>query len=361
MSDPHPRDPWDKYGWSIGVVWLGFLGFPAYAAMTASTAWGWRLVTLVLIAGFGAVYAYGSWRASREDTMAQVRRTGWRYVAAMVLIMALVLPVARMQTLGMVTFVVAFGMFTLPLGWALGVFAAGLAATIAWPYAEGVLSDTWLLTLIVVMVGVSTLTVRLVEVRQERHRAMTDELALVAERERVARDVHDVLGHSLTVVTVKAELAERLVDLDPARAKVELAEIRDLTRQSLAEVRATVAGLRVARLTDELVAARSALVGAGIEAEVADDVAVVDPRHRMVLAWTLREAVTNVVRHSGATRCTVRLGPSWLEVSDDGRGPGEAAEGNGLRGIRERIARSGGSLLFGSGPAGAGTTVRVEI
>ena len=84
------------------------------------------------------------------------------------------------------------------------------------------------------------------------HRALTDHLAVTTERERVARDVHDVLGHSLTVITVKAELAERLVDTDPERAKAELAQIRDLTRQSLAEIRATVGGLRVARLTDQI-------------------------------------------------------------------------------------------------------------
>ena len=94
---------------------------------------------------------------------------------------------------------------------------------------------------------------------------MSRELALVAERERVARDVHDVLGHSLTVVTVKAELAERLVDLDPERAKAELAEIQTLSRQALAEIRATVGGLRAARLGDELASARTALAGAGIE------------------------------------------------------------------------------------------------
>src|SRR5690606_543184 len=125
------------------------------------------------------------------------------------------------------------------------------------------------------------------------------------ERERVARDVHDVLGHSLTVVSVKAELAERLVDVDPARARAELVEIQSLTREALAEIRATVSGLRVARLGDELVAARTALTGAGIEADLPENPDVVDPRHRIVVAWVLREAVTNVVRHSGATRCTV--------------------------------------------------------
>ena len=110
-----------------------------------------------------------------------------------------------------------------------------------------------------------TAAIRLMTDRGQEYEAMSRELALVAERERVARDVHDVLGHSLTVVTVKAELAERLVDLDPERAKAELAEIQALSRQALAEIRATVGGLRLARLDDELASARTALVGAGIE------------------------------------------------------------------------------------------------
>src|SRR5699024_3537237 len=147
--------------------------------------------------------------------------------------------------------------------------------------------------------------------------------------------------------------AERLVDADPDAAKAELAQIRSLTRESLAEIRATVAGLRVARLADELDSARQALSDAGISAEVPSAVDTVDPRHRLVLAWVLREAVTNVVRHSGAGRCRVELNARSLVVTDDGVGPGAAIEasaatrtraaagGTGLRGVAERVNGAG--------------------
>ena len=178
------------------------------------------------------------------------------------------------------------------------------------------------------------------------------------ERERVARDVHDVLGHSLTVVSVKAQLAERLVDADPERAKAELVEIQALTRQALAEVRATVGGLRAARLDDEVAAAGRALAAAGVGARLPGDLDVLDPRRRTVAAWAVREAVTNVVRHSGATTCTVDLGPDGLVVTDDGCGP-PRVDGNGLRGLRERVAASGGALSV-DGVPGGGTRLEVR-
>ena len=198
----------------------------------------------------------------------------------------------------------------------------------------------------------------------ERREEMQRTLAVAAERDRVARDVHDVLGHSLTVVSLKADLAERLVDRDPERAKAEIAAIRSLTRQSLAEIRATVAGLRVTRLADERDTAVEALRDAGIEASVPADVDVVDPAHRITVAWALRETTTNVIRHSGARRADIAWGPTWLEVVDDGRGLRGRREGNGLTGLRERLARVGGTLDVTEGipgPHGPGTRVRVEL
>ena len=123
-----------------------------------------------------------------------------------------------------------------------------------------------------------------------------------------------------------------------------LAAIQQLSRQALAEIRATVGGLRVARLDDELEAARSALGGAGIRAELPAGPQDVDPRHRTVLAWVLREAVTNVVRHSDASSCRVELASNVLRVVDDGRGLGNHPVGNGLRGVRERVEAAGGTL-----------------
>lgn len=359
--DRDTRDPWDRFGWIMGAIWLVFLLFPLTAAVTADAWWVWRALTGLAILAFATAYVHGFIRMGRTETWGQVQAFGWRYLAVLVALMLAVSLVIGVEALGMVTFVVAFAMFTLPLAAALSMGVAGLAAAILVPLWLGVLAETWSFVPIVLLVGIATAVVRVLEQRQREHQGMAAEMALVAERERVARDVHDVLGHSLTVVTVKAELAQRLVDADPERAKAELAQIQSLTREALAEIRATVAGLRVARLADEVGHAGATLADAGVSADLPGDVSVVDPRHRIVLAWVLREAVTNVVRHSGARHCTVDFGPSTLSVSDDGRGLGGRREGNGLRGVRERVTAAGGTLDVGPGSDGRGTTVRVQL
>jgi two-component system sensor histidine kinase DesK len=172
-------------------------------------------------------------------------------------------------------------------------------------------------------------------------------LAKVAERERIARDLHDVLGHTLSVIILKSELAQKLIDLDPARAKAELREVEETSREALAEVRNTIRGYRVNNIETELSRAKAALQTAGVEVNTQYSALKLNPAHESVLALVVREAVTNVVRHAGARKCALRLasvnGDCLLEISDDGRG-GEAVEGNGIRGMRERIEALGGTL-----------------
>lgn len=356
-----PSDPWERFGWLMGAIWIVFLVFPIGAAATADTDPVWRGVGVAVVVAFGVVYLWGLARSSRADDWAEVVWVGWTHLGTMVALQLLASLVIGMDALYLLPFVISFASFTLPLRVALSLNGAGVLSAVAIPWAAGQLSEMRHFIPIVALVGISTGLIRVINQRQVEHRAVAEDLALVAERERVARDVHDVIGHSLTVVTVKAELAERLVDTDPARAKAELAEIRSLSREALAEIRATVAGLRVARLSDELASAERALSGAGIEAELPDDPAVVDPRHRIVVAWVLREAVTNVVRHSGASRCVVELGSNLLRVTDDGTGVAGRREGNGLRGARERVAAAGGTLTVGEGPEGRGTAVEVRL
>ncbi len=361
QPDRDTQNPWERFGWIMGAIWLVFLLFPLTSAFTAETWWVWRSFGVAAILAFGAVYVYGFIRIGRTETWAQINRLGWRCLALLVLLTGATALVVGLEALGMVTFIIAFAMFSLPLAAALGIGVVGVAVAVLVPLFMGVLAQTWFLLPIIVLVGVSTAVVRVLDQRGIAHQEMAKEMSLVAERERVARDVHDVLGHSLTVVTVKAELAQRLVDADPERAKAELTQIQSLTREALAEIRATVAGLRVARLGDELSSAGVALADAGVSAQLPADASVVDPRYRILLAWVLREAATNVVRHSGATRCAVDIGPSTLSVTDDGRGCSGRPEGNGLRGVRERVAAAGGALDVGPGPDGRGTTVRVEL
>jgi two-component system sensor histidine kinase DesK len=181
-------------------------------------------------------------------------------------------------------------------------------------------------------------------------RAEVARLAAENERSRIARDLHDLLGHSLTTITVKSGLARRLADRDEAaRAASEIAEVEALSRRTLAEVRAAVSGYRDVTLAGELASAREVLRAAGIEAELPGAVDIVDADAAEPFGWVVREGVTNVVRHSRATRCVITLGPRWIEIVDDGRG-GAAGAGNGLAGLKERLAAVGGTLeATGSG------------
>ncbi|KQM84673.1 sensor histidine kinase [Agromyces sp. Leaf222] len=191
--------------------------------------------------------------------------------------------------------------------------------------------------------------------------AQLESMAVERERGRVARDLHDILGHSLTVITVKAELAGRLVEADPARARSEIGQVEQLARGALADVRATVAGFRGVNVSTELLAARSALEAAGIEADLPRSTDAVPEPRRELAGWIVREGVTNVIRHSGASRCRVRLASDAVEVADDGFGPSAASAGsNGLAGLRERVEAAGGTMTVGRGDLG-GFTLRVAL
>lgn len=362
-SDPvgeQPQDPWERYGWVMGTVWLIFLLLPLAGLVFGESAVWAKVAGTACILAFGVVYVLGLVRMHADDTWTGRTGKSVRYVATLIGLALATAALAGETALGMAPFVVAFSMFALPLRGGVAVLVTTLAAALVLPLTLESFSNSWYAAPVVLTVGLSTAAVRILESRGAAYRTQTDELTMAAERDRVARDVHDVIGHSLTVVTIKAELAERLVDIDPAAARAELVQIQSLTRQALAEIRATVAGLRVARLSDELESAAVALAGAGMAADLPEDPSVVDPRHRIVLAWTLREAVTNVVRHSGAQRCSVRLGQDWLEVTDDGRGLDGHREGNGLRGLRERVRGAGGTVEVGAG-TGGGTTLRVSL
>jgi two-component system sensor histidine kinase DesK len=180
-------------------------------------------------------------------------------------------------------------------------------------------------------------------------------LAATAERERISRDLHDLLGHTLTLVAVKAELAARLVGRDAAAAEREMQAVATAARDALTEVRTAVTGMRGASLAGEAERARQALASANILVEASLEPIHGDPRWEAVFAMALREAVTNVIRHASARRCVITLethGPTIrLRVDDDGLG-GKLDEGNGLKGMRARLAAIGGGLEITSDPGG---------
>lgn len=284
MSTSSPADPAQRYGWMLWGAWLIFLVFPVLESLDGDTPA--RVVGgLVATAIFAVVYVFGFLGMFGAGPIA-ARPAVW-ILAVLVVVVAAAVPAIGLGVLSFMPFLVAYGMFVLPhpLNW---WWAAAVAVTtIALPTIIDPSTDWIFVMFIVVAVGLGTGAGRMMVDRGADHDRVRDELTVTAERDRVARDVHDVLGHSLTVVSVKAELAERLIDLDPARARAELVDIEVLTRQALAEVRATVGGLRAA---------------------------VLDPRHRSVAAWVLREAITNVVRHAGARRCVVTVELERLAV-----------------------------------------------
>ncbi len=175
-----------------------------------------------------------------------------------------------------------------------------------------------------------------------------EHLAKVAERERIARDLHDVLGHTLSVITLKSELAGKLIDRDPQRAGKEIREVEQISRQALSDVRDAIRGYRSQGLVAELANAKSTLETAGLTVQCDAATTVKLPAlQESVLSLAVREGVTNVVRHAQARSCRLRLeqqnGSCRLEIQDDGQGF-STVEGNGLRGMRERVEMLGGTL-----------------
>jgi two-component system sensor histidine kinase DesK len=220
---------------------------------------------------------------------------------------------------------------------------AGLAQGVDWFF--------YILSVVMsALIGAICIQARAKEAGDTRLRMAQEEverLAKLAERERIGRDLHDLLGHTLSVVVLKSELAQKLMARDPARAMQEIAEIERISRQGLADVRVAVTGYRSSGLAAEIEHVRETLTAAGIDTTIEARSVQLAPAQETALSLALREAATNVIRHAAATRCHIRFyaqdGSALMEVQDDGRG-GDAPFGNGLSGMRERIHALGGGL-----------------
>ncbi|WP_327356496.1 sensor histidine kinase [Streptomyces sp. NBC_01304] len=204
----------------------------------------------------------------------------------------------------------------------------------------------------IVTAAILALSENVVELRETRQ-----ELARVAvekERLRFSRDLHDLLGHTLSVIVVKSEAARRLAPRDLDGALAQVTDIESIGRQALTEIREAVTGYREGSLATELDRARDALAAAGIESVVRQSGPPLAPQAAALLGWVVRESVTNAVRHSGATQCEIEVvgtpGRVRLTVTDDGRGVGSAPPGNGLTGLTERLVAAGGTLQSGAAP-----------
>ena len=344
-ADAPPTNPWEKWGWAFASIWLVFLVYPIISVVESDAPKVAKVLTLLCILGFAVanVLAYSS------------RGNVWLLLGLMIVLALATLPVIGIGAISFTPYLAILSALELPRpAWKWAVAFWAVLPLLSLLGIDGFPPYFFLMIWPIMLGGVM---LRIFGEREEvAHRAQRQH-ALVVERERVARDVHDVLGHSLTALSVKAELAARLIDVDPDRARLELESIQETARQALAEVRATVGGLRAGNLDAEIAALPQVLADAGIETTLEGSVADTDPRHRTLLAWVLRESVTNVVRHAHATHVVIRLDQSGLTVADDGTGLAHA-EGNGLRGMRERVSAAGGTLDLSGDP---GTRVQVVL
>jgi two-component system sensor histidine kinase DesK len=265
-------------------------------------------------------------------------------------------------------YAIALGAHALPVATAVSTMLALLAllaAQIAW-LSPGAWPYVAITAAVGTMVLVGTAYARVDARRNAQLRLGQEEvqrLARSAERERIGRDLHDLLGHTLSLIALKSELALKLFERDPAQARVQMAEVERITRDALAQVRRAVSGIRAAGIETELASARLGLLSAGISLDYTLAPLALPVETETVLALAVREAVTNVLRHAHASRVEVELTgterTATLTLSDDGRG-GTIVPGNGLTGMRERLEQLGGSLEVAS-PAGAGTRLILRV
>ncbi|WP_086785638.1 sensor histidine kinase [Streptomyces caniscabiei] len=348
-----------KFLWT--GIWLAYLSAPVSDLLHGGHSDGVVVLGWIGLVAFVAWYFVLIFRTGRRDTTPMVLGA-LAVLAAQSVVLALSL--GREWLVLFVYVSVASGAalpprlarFTVP-----AVSALLTAAALAVPGGGAYLASLLLPALLggFSMTGVRELIRTTQELREAR--ATVAQLAANEERLRLARDLHDLLGHSLSLITLKSELAGRMLPGRPDQAAQQVADIEQVSRQALVDVREAVTGYRRPRLGAELAGARDALTAAGITPELpADpDLGDVPEESESALAWALRESVTNVVRHSGAHRCTVDLvrrhtldGPVLeLTVDDDGRGaPGGTpgvGTGSGLAGLAERLDKVGGTLEAG--------------
>jgi two-component system sensor histidine kinase DesK len=289
----------------------------------------------------------------------------------LMLVIAGALTIADRQDWGLLFYyAVALGALRLPSPWnvvAVPVTAAVAGATTAVGGAGG--GNTGALVLSLLGIGAAMVAMgEIMRANRELHdaRAELARLAVADERERFARDLHDLLGHSLSVISLKAQLARKRLPDDPHAAATDVADIETVSRDALREVREAVSGYHKPVLDTELLGARTALDAAGIETTIDRPAVELPSEVEAVLAWTVREAATNVIRHSGARHSTIRLVPALdqasVEIVDDGPGiNGAAGGGTGLTGLKERLAQAGGRLEAGPRDDGPGFRVRAIV
>ena len=347
------------------LPWLLFQFFPVADLVGTDRAGGLRALGAAGLVAFTALYLHVVSRYFFSGGL------HWEFVGLAVLGAVLAVSFGPPWA-GLMIYVSAAASATLPERWVWPTVlaAAGVCAAVlvrAGELGALVLAVLCLLTAFALRGTRYLLTVNR-ELQDAREELASN--AVAEERMRFARDLHDLLGHSLSLIALKSELARRLAEVDPLRAQREMADVEEAARRALAEVRDAVSGYRQVSCAQALAEARAALTGAGIALRLPDPVPALPGVVDAALGWVVREATTNVLRHSGAGRVTVELTEDGvravLTVTDDGAGTGYrltvlgGSTGSGLAGLRERVGALGGELT--AGPVdGGGYRVRASV
>jgi two-component system sensor histidine kinase DesK len=339
---------------AAGLLWLAYLAPTVYGVATWHRPWPVTVGAAALLVAFVACYVRLNWVGLRlpyqvaapyalvglvvaTGLLLWLVGSGWLLTYPFYLASVVPFQLPRRywvpaQGVNVAAYVVLALLFRLPTGRLIGVGVTLVGISFM------VSMFAWLIFLMV----------QLRLAREELAR-----LAVAEERLRIARDLHDVLGHRLAAIALKSDLARRLLPTDPDRAATEMTEAGAVAREALDEVRATVSGFREASLSGELGTARALLVAAGVEPVVLAPDRELPRTVAEVAGWVVREGVTNVVRHANASRVRIKVvagDPVVVEVADDGRGATDTGvcRGNGLTGLTERVSAVGGRLEIGA-------------
>jgi two-component system sensor histidine kinase DesK len=341
------------------AIWLVFLGYPISDIIGAGYSPTKAVIAWICLVVFTGTYLFAMWiclsLVPRVATGVLLLPLLALYIEGITLAL-----VFRGEWTGVLVYCgVAAGWtlrwrYLVPVLLALGVLMVVSGALLGYAWA-----DLGFLSFLTVALGFTMLAFRrliatVIELRNAR--AEVARLAIADERLRISRDVHDILGHSLSVIALKAQVARRLMHSDPDAAAQAIGDVETVARESLVEVRGMVTGYRQRSLADELQGARDVLDAAGIDFALTRDTNVPPAPVDSLLAWTVREGVTNVLRHSRAHHCEISLSSSdtgfTVAIVDDGVGGVANAGGTGLHGLRERVGAAGGRVDAGPGEGG---------
>jgi len=348
-----PPNPW--IGW-MPYLWLIYLGF-FYGKYFFMTPPGREIVAVIITSAlFLRLYFSGYWRHGRQL---------WLNIGGLAALGAIMAPINA----GSSVFLIYAGSFTpfvgsrrVTIAMVAGLLlVVGLEAFFVQPN-PGFWAPAAILIPLIALANYHYYSMARKESALRKSREEVRQLATVAERERIARDLHDLLGHTLSVIALKSELAAKLVERDATRAGNEIRDVERISREALVEVREAVTGYRRQGLGGELDSAVLALKAADIAYRTEGKAPELSAPAESVLAMVLREAVTNVIRHAGAGRCRIALdsrnGVTRLVVEDDGRGARTYGGGSGLDGMRARVEDLGGEFRI---EADGGTRLTVTL